>query len=82
MMPCRFAYRVGVATPIAFATAIGVSVEVLSFKNSDDLVRSRVDDENLIANQNEAVRPPFWINFNHSCRQWVQRYAARHYSAD
>ena len=59
-----------------------VLVEVLSFKNRDNLVRSRVDDENLIADQYEAVRPPFWINFNHSCRQWVQRYAARHYSAD
>ena len=44
---------------------IVVTRDVLRFEDGDDLMRSRIDDEDLVADQDVAVASPLGIDYEH-----------------
>ncbi len=54
----------------------------LSFQNRDNEVVARVDDYDLIADQNVIVAAPFGVNFDHLGWQRIEVDAGRHRASD
>src|SRR6185437_15673206 len=50
----------------------------LRFEDRDDLVRTRIDDEDLIADHDVVVTAPFRINHDDFPRQRVEMHAFRY----
>src|ERR1039458_5002279 len=55
-----------------------VTREALRFENRDDLVRARIDDEDLVADQNVVVAAPLGIDHDDFHRQRIEMHAIRH----
>ena len=58
--------------------SIVVTRDVLRFEDGDDLMRSRIDDEDLVADQDVAVASPLGIDYEHFRRQRIETHALRH----
>src|SRR5438445_581546 len=52
------------------------------FQNSDDLVRVRIHDHDLLLDEDELIPAPFRIDRHHSLRQRVEGHVARYAGAD
>src|SRR6478609_2230214 len=52
--------------------------DVLRFEDGDDLVRSRIDDEDLVADQDVVVASPLRIDHEHFRWEWMETHALRH----
>lgn len=61
---------------------IVVMRDALRFENGDDLVRARVDDEDLVADQDIVVTAPLGIDHKHLHRQRIEVHAVRNTGAD
>src|SRR4249919_4364435 len=51
---------------------------VLRFEDGDDLVRARIDDEELVTDQDVVVASPLGIDYEHFRRQRIETHALRH----
>ena len=58
--------------------SIVVTRDVLRFEDGDDLMRSRIDDEDLVADQDVVVASPLGIDHEHFRRQRIETHALRH----
>jgi hypothetical protein len=58
--------------------SIVVTRDVLRVEDGDDLVRSRIDDEDLVADQDVVVASPLRIDHEHFRRQRIETHALRH----
>jgi hypothetical protein len=59
--------------PSTHATSKSSSVE-----NSNDLARLRVDDDDLVINQDKLISPPMWLNLHEFRRHRIEVNVVRH----
>src|SRR5476649_195264 len=64
--------------PIIALADYRVTRDALCFDDRDDLVRTRIDDEDLVADQNVVVAAPLGIDHEHFRWQRIEMHAIRH----